>query len=313
MSSGPKNTTTTTKNEPPAWAIPHYQQLLNTSGQLANRPYTPYTGEQVAGLNSQQLVAQQMVTDRALAGSPGLDQANTALGGVLGGGGFTAGRNQYAGENPYLDQMIGKAQGDVVDNYTSATLPGLMGQFNAGGAYGGSAHQQALSTSQKNLADQLGQISTGMRSADYDRQVGLDESYLQRQQAAWDSSQGRILQGIGMAPALDQAGYYGANQLAGVGDANQGLTQRVLDNNYNNWLEARDWQANQQGLLGNALNSINGGFQNGTATAPRAGSSPWAGALGGAASGAAIGSAVPVIGTGVGAAVGGVLGYFGSR
>lgn len=57
------------------------------------------------------------------------------------GQGYQPGQNQYAGENPYLGQMIQSAQRDVTDAYASSTLPNLMGQFNMGGAFGGTAHQ----------------------------------------------------------------------------------------------------------------------------------------------------------------------------
>lgn len=63
--------------------------------------------------------------------------------------------------------------------------------------------QDALSQSQRNLGDQLSDVSTTLRSQDYDRQVGLDEAQINRQ-----------MQAAGMAPALNEASYYGANQLA---------------------------------------------------------------------------------------------------
>lgn len=105
-------------------------------------------------------------------------------------------QNQYAGQNQYLDQMVSDAQGDVTKAYQNSTLPNLLSQFNAGGAYGGTAMQQALSQSNQDLAGQLGRVSTNLRSADYDRQAqlaesalnrnsGLAESHLNRAQSAW--------------------------------------------------------------------------------------------------------------------------------
>lgn len=64
--------------------------------------------------------------------------------------------NPYAGNNPYINQLVQDAQGDVTRAYSNSVAPSLMAQFNAAGAYGGTAHQAAMSESQRGLADQLG-------------------------------------------------------------------------------------------------------------------------------------------------------------
>ena len=64
-----------------------------------------------------------------------------------------------------------------------------MAQFNAGGAYGGSAHMQALQDSEDAFAHQLAEASTGIRSQNANamreawnqqlarQQLGLDDQY----------------------------------------------------------------------------------------------------------------------------------------
>lgn len=249
MSSGGKKTQTTTQtSEPPAWAKPYFQQALGMAGNIANQPYQAYAGNLVAGLTGDQQQAADMIRNQA--GNTGLLDAGTGyVQSVLAGGGP---RNQYAGANPYLDQMIANAQGDVVNQYQNATLPGLMSQFNAGGAYGGSAHQQAVNQANTTLANQLGQISTGLRSADYDRQVGIEEGYLGRQQ---DAQMGAL----GAVPGLNQAGYLGAQMLGQQGSIEQINNQAQLDSAYNQYLDQRDWSANQLGVLGNILGTVQGG------------------------------------------------------
>lgn len=92
--------------------------------------------------------------------------------------------------------MVQDSQGDVTRAYQNSTLPNMMGQFNAGGAYGGTAMQQAMSQSNQDLAGQLGRVSTNLRGADFDRRSQLAESalnrnsqladsHLARQQSAW--------------------------------------------------------------------------------------------------------------------------------
>lgn len=48
--------------------------------------------------------------------------------------------NPYA-SNEHTDSMVGQLTQDISGRYQNAIAPGLMGQFNAGGAFGGSAHQ----------------------------------------------------------------------------------------------------------------------------------------------------------------------------
>lgn len=267
-SGGDEQTTTTTTNDPPSWAVPYFQSALNRAGQLANQPYTPYTGQQVAGLTADQTMAADLIRQQAT-NQGALNAGSTYAQNLLGGQGqFDVQRNQFAGQNPHLDQMIASAQGDVTRAYTDATLPALMSQFNAGGAYGGSAHQQALSTSQRNLADQLSDVSMGLRSQDYDRQAGLDESYLQRQQSANDTYRQNQLTALGQLPSLNQAGYYGAQQLGQQGAIGQVTNQSQLDADYNTYVEGRDWSANRLGLLGNILGTIQGGTSSQTGANP---------------------------------------------
>ena len=65
-----------------------------------------------------------------------------------------------------------------------------------------------------------------------------------------------------MAPGLDQARYYGSNQLAQQGAVQQSWLQSLLDSDYGQFQESRDWDANRLGVLTNALAAINGGTVN---------------------------------------------------
>lgn len=82
----------------------------NLATKLSDTPYQAYTGQGVAGLNSNQTGAIDMIKARAANGSPVMDAANSALTGMLG-----------DNTNPYLDSMVNKAQQNVVSNYNTAT------------------------------------------------------------------------------------------------------------------------------------------------------------------------------------------------
>lgn len=149
MSSGGRRQQTqtqTSQSGPPTWAIPYFQQNLEQANRIAGRPYQAYTGERVAGL------------------------------------GVT---NPYA-TNQYSDDMIQSVQRDITDNYMNSVAPNLMAQFNMGGAYGGSAHMQALQGAQQGLARGLADASTDIRYRNADNL--RNDWYLQlaRQQQAND-------------------------------------------------------------------------------------------------------------------------------
>ncbi|MBF9641230.1 hypothetical protein IAI27_11115, partial [Streptococcus pseudopneumoniae] len=83
-------------------------------------------------LNSTQNSALDMISQLATNGSPVMDQANSTLTSTLQGG----------QTNPYLDSLVKKAQGSVVDTWNTMTKPALdTAQINSG-SFGNSGLQQ---------------------------------------------------------------------------------------------------------------------------------------------------------------------------
>ena len=253
MSSGKKKTTNTTvsTNDPPAWSVPYFQQALSQASNLASQPYVGYGGPTVAGFTQDQENAFNMNRAQAAQNGKTLANATNYVNGVINGDYA----NPYAGENPYLQSMIDAANKDITRNYSDVTLPSQLAQFNAGGAYGGSAMQQALTSGQRTLADQLSDTTTQLRSEDYNRQAQL---YNQDQQFR--------LSALGQLGALQQYGYNDANQLARQGALQQALNQQAINDDREQFNEWRDWDANRLGLLTGALGSIRGGTSSNTST-----------------------------------------------
>lgn len=271
MSSGKKKTTNTTvnTNDPPAWSTPYYHQLLDRAGNLSNQQYIGYGGPTVAGFSGDQESAFEMA--RGQAAQNGQLQANAGgyVNDVLGGkydNPYRDQANQYAGENPYLQNMIDSSSRDVTQRYTESTLPTQLAQFNSGGAYGGSAMQQALSAGQQNLAQQLSDNSFQYRNADYDRQSQLAESALNRNSSIYQQDQQNRQGAMSFLPSLQQMGQSDANQLLRNGSLQQALQQQAINDDRDQFNEWRDWDANRLGLLSNALGSIKGGTSTGAVT-----------------------------------------------
>lgn len=165
MSSGDKTETTVQNNAPPEWSIPHFKDALQRASDVSNQQYQGYDGSRIAGFSDDQEAGFDMVRQNAQQGSGLSQQANDyATRALSGQGGFSAeknpyrnqatpvGNNRFAGENPYLGQMIGDAQQDITKSYTDATMPNMLSQFQSAGAFGGSAMQQAMTGSQDTLA-----------------------------------------------------------------------------------------------------------------------------------------------------------------
>lgn len=271
MSTGKKKTTNTTVNstDPPAWSVPYFQQNLAAANQLSQRPYMGYGGPTVAGFSGDQENSFTMA--RAQAEQNGQLQANAGdyINRTIAGqydNPYRDQANAYAGENPYLGNMIDSASRDITQRYTDSTLPNQLAQFNAGGAYGGSAMQQALSQGQQNLAQQLSDTNYQYRNADYDRQSGLAESALNRNSSIWNQNQQNRQSAMSFLPSLQQMGQSDANQLLRNGSLQQSLQQQAINDDRDQFNEWRDWEPNQLGLLNNALGTIRGGTSSGAVT-----------------------------------------------
>ena len=246
--------------------------LLDWAGQEAARGYTPYgegpTGaSRTAGFNNDQYTGFQRMRDLADSGGPqdtwaGRNQnQRTAEGAYLSGDGanpYAGATNQYAGQSPQFQQMLRSGQEDITNAYNQGTSADTTRMFNMAGAFGGSAHQNAMANNQSALAKQLGQYTAGMQNDQYGRSAGLEESRLGRGSSAYEGERGRMLQGAqgglqGQGLSMDLI-----SQLLGTGATQQGQTQRGMDDAYARWAEAMNFNRNNVGWLGNLLGQAQG-------------------------------------------------------
>ena len=128
----------------PSWMQPYAANYLQTSQNIANLPYTPYSGQTVAQFNPFQTQALNAQANRAIQGSPVMDAASTEMQKTLSGG--------YLNSNPYLDQIIAKAGNDITGAMTN--IDARSGSFGNSGVQGATA---------KALADS----AIGLRANDY--------------------------------------------------------------------------------------------------------------------------------------------------
>ncbi|MFO0157785.1 MAG: hypothetical protein ACK51V_01955, partial [bacterium] len=90
-------------------------------------------------------------------------------------------RNRFLDENnPFLQSVIDNTTADVTRAFNQQQAPQQLAQFAMGGAFGGSAHLQAMGESQRALAQELGRTATGLRSEDFNARRQLAESEAER-------------------------------------------------------------------------------------------------------------------------------------
>lgn len=280
-SSPPATTTTIQKSELPAYVQPYAEQVMQRGAELSDQPYKQYGGQRYAGFTPEQTAGLSAITQRAAQGSPLTAGAGEHIQGVLSG----SVKNPYSGSNPYLEDAISKATGDVRGK--------VMSQFG-GSNYGTTANQEVLGRA-------IGDTTSAMRMQDYGNQQQLAESQLANQMRA-----------ATFAPQLAQQDYTDMQNLLGVGDIRRQYEQDLLNQSYSDWLAQQQHPYQQLDVLSNAIAGATGSGGTTTSSAPN----PYqvnrtASMLGGGLAGGALGGMMGQQYAMPGAAAGGLLGLWG--
>lgn len=202
----------TTKQEIPLELKPLATAYTNKAMDLGNDPYNPYTGARFADLNKTQGQALKMMANRARNGSETFDNAEAALNANIQGG----------QTNPYLDQMVGKAQDSV------------RSQFNTGAVNSGSFGNSGL---QEQFTENLGDVASQMYGD------------------AYETDRNRQMQSIGMAQQFANQDYTDASQLLNAGQVYQDQSQQGRDFNYQQFQEQQDLPYKQLAAMSGVFGS----------------------------------------------------------
>lgn len=117
---------TTTTNQLPAQFQPLAAGVAQRGIDIGNMPYTPYGGQRVAGFTPFQFAGMDQIANQAMGPNTTLRNADSFLGGLLGG----------PGQNAQADAVMQQAQDDVMGRLNSSAFSS--GSFgNAGVAEAG--------------------------------------------------------------------------------------------------------------------------------------------------------------------------------
>lgn len=243
---------------------------LQMASREANKPYEAYQYARVAGIDPYQQSAMDSIYNTVYGHGAADTEAGREAARQFASGDIS---NQYGGmSNPYFQSMMGQGLGDIIDAYQQGTSADTTRLFNQSGAFGGSAHQKAISNNEANLGKQINQFATQMLNQQYDRSAGLQSEDLNRQ-----------LQSIPLAQQGQNLSFDAARQLMGAGDFRRGVTQQNYDDAYQRWVEQQNYGRNNLDWMFNILGRAQGSTGVSTTTSPYGGINPAAGLLGAAA------------------------------
>lgn len=238
----------TTTQTIPTELKPLASAYANKAMDLSNQGYQPYGGQQVADMNWAQDQGANMIANRAFSGDSLMNQAKSTMQNGLETGN-AATKNGYAGANPYLQQNIDAALGDITRNYNNAVAPGLTGQMVSSGSFGNTGAQATTQNAMNDLTKNLGNTAAGMRMQDYTAQQQLAENYASRN----DNLKSQYMN---LAPTYGNQAYTDAGQFLKLGTQWQDNEQQKLDTNYQSYLD-------QQNLPYKQLAAMSGVFDSG--------------------------------------------------
>ncbi len=168
-------------------------------------------------------------------------------------GNFTPQANPYGGQNPYLQQNIDQSLGDVTRAYNLNVKPQQARANVMSGSFGNSGLAEQQSEQQRQLAQELGRVSSGMRMQDYTQQQQLADSAANRDlQAQQASAQANL--GFGQ---LDLGRQQMNNQYT-LGQRGLDLQGQQQNDNFYTAQRGQDLQQTQLGA--NLTSTANAGY-----------------------------------------------------
>lgn len=181
-SDSPDSQTMTSTNAPPAWLLPYLQHGAGQANALYNQgPLQYYPGQAVAPFSQESLAAMDMISNRAMAGSP-----------------VTAGANDLATKTLQGDFLYGGPGFDQAYQSTmNRVTPMIDSKFAASGRYGSGLHKAALGqaasdslaglyNNERSRQTQALALSPTLANADYNDAQYLSQVGGNREQLAQD-------------------------------------------------------------------------------------------------------------------------------
>ena len=239
--------TTTDKKELPPFLEQAYKKLAQQAEAVTDPTvqYTPYGGQRLAPLTTEQQYARQRGFEQARAYEPDLGMARglTSLSvSPITQGDITQYMNPYQTQvtQNVLDEM--RRRSDIQGQQTSDAAV-------RAGAFGGARHGVQESERMRNLREQQSRTAAEMGQQNYQQALAA----AQAQKAQQLSGAGAFGNIAGQQMQLGQQGIQGLTQAGGMG---QQQLQKGMDIAYQDFLKQQQFPYTQAATLGNLLSGV---------------------------------------------------------
>jgi hypothetical protein len=243
MSKGKATSSTTV--DPKQMAM--FEDLYSKGKSIFNTPFTPFTGEGVAGFTPDQLFIQDQARGM-FDESFGLDPRGklNELASQDAPSLLSADLNAY--QNPFREQVIDNTLNDL-DRARQIQLQSDQDAAIGRGAFGGSRSALLEAETNRNFADRAGDAVSRLNLQGFDRATDLASQDIGREM------QNRQFQSNLFGNQLaDQYRNFGL--LSGIGNQQQGLNQAGIDFNFNEFLRQQDDPYKRLAALTGSLSGI---------------------------------------------------------
>lgn len=253
MAKGGDTTTTSTTGDLPEYIRPYVTDMLARSKTVSEQPYQTYNNPRLANFSGDTNTAFQGIRDVASGGTPELDSAVAATGGITGYQANTIPNMDYAAyANPYINNVLDVQKQRATQTFQEQQA-GRDAAAVAAGAFGGDRRFVQDSLATRDLNQQMQEMDATGLAAAFDRATGLFQQ---------DETNRRLGSTLGL-DAANQMGRLGqqkqdmrlsaAEALSGVGSKMQQRDQAGLDLAYKDFIEQRDWPSKQLSLYSQLL------------------------------------------------------------
>lgn len=224
-----------------------------------------YGGQTYVSPSQQTLTGLQALEQRAAQGNPLMRQAQTALGGLLGGGQVNpalaatqaTASGQYLGGNPFFQGAFTPAAQAATTQFQKA-MGDISSQASRAGRYGSGAMERLQGAASGQLAQQLANTAGQLAYQNYATERGLQESAQGRLGALGQQQIANQMAAIGAVPGLSTADYQDIQNMLSAGQLREGYTGQQLAAdiaryNYGQNLPQQNLSTFLSGVYGNPL------------------------------------------------------------
>jgi hypothetical protein len=244
---GSKKKKTTQTYKPAGYVEGASQQAIGLGRQLGSQKYEAYGGQRVAGLSENEQMGMEMARDLAGISTPYYQEAAGLA--RRGSQQFSqADMSQYM--NPYIKQALDPAAREIRQEGQREAMA-LDSRAASMNAFGGSRAALMRAENRERTLQQVSDLYGKGYAQAYESAVNI-----------WGDERARDLQAAGriqdLGTAFQTAGQQDISTLMATGATDRLIQQAMLDFDYKQFIEERDWGFRQLGGLISALEGTKG-------------------------------------------------------